>query len=106
MGQGPSRPRAWVLGVGEHALGLLPPSLTASPRGCLVGVSLPPPHYIKALLRGELDTRGLRELLGKSSPLPSCTTPIPLSLVWLLDGLRRSEGDSTTARRSAVEILD
>jgi hypothetical protein len=44
------------------------------------GVSSPPSPYIKAPLGGELDTRGLRELLGRALLSSSCATPLPLSL--------------------------
>jgi hypothetical protein len=63
-----------------------------------VGGKVSPPHYIKGPLGGELDTHGLRELLGRallSSP-PLVPVLSPLSLMWTPEGLRRSEGDSTT----------
>jgi hypothetical protein len=112
-------PRARVWG----ALGLPPPILGCRPppRLDLVGggapgrlggggVSSPPPSYIRRLLGGELDMCGLRKLLGRSLlPSPPHAPPLSylsLSLVWLPEGLRRSEGDSTAARRSAARILD
>jgi hypothetical protein len=66
----------------------------------------PPPSYIRSTLGGEFDTSGLRELLGRSllSSPPHVHSLSPISLVWLPKRLRRSEGDSTATRQSAVGI--
>jgi hypothetical protein len=50
-----------------------------------------------------LDTRGLRELLGRVF-LSSPPHAPPLSLSCGPEGLRRSEGDSIAARRSPAGI--
>jgi hypothetical protein len=82
--------------------------LAAAPLCLGGGVSLPLSAYIKTPLRGELDTSGLRELLGRAllSSYPHAPPLFPLSPVWLPEGLRRSEGDFTTAQRSVAGILD
>jgi hypothetical protein len=67
---------------------------------------LPPPSYIRSPLGGELDTRGLREFLWRSSPLPLMRISSPLSLMWLPKGLRRREVNSTAAHRRAAVIPD
>jgi hypothetical protein len=64
------------------------------------------PHPIRRPLGGEFDTSGLREFLRKSSSLLLMRLPSPLSLMWLPEGLHRSDVNSIAARRHVVGIPD
>jgi hypothetical protein len=102
---GPKGVAGWAI----YALGrprVYPPSLGHCLGALGEGQVFPPSSNIKTPLRGELDTRGLRELFGRALLSPSCATPLSLSLVWLPEGLRRSDDDSIVARRSPTRILD
>jgi hypothetical protein len=67
-------------------------------------------HLYKGTPRGEFDTSGLREFLRRDLlSFPHHAPPLsllPLSLMWILEGLRRSEDDSTATRLSAAGIPD
>jgi hypothetical protein len=91
-------PRVRVWGT----IGLPLPPLADGLVGAMVeGVSLPPPHLYKGTPRG----RGEHKTIPMSWDLSCSCISTPLSPLWLLEGLRRSEDYSTAARHRATGIL-
>jgi hypothetical protein len=95
------------LGEGEHVLGLLPPFLAAGPRGALVGGKLSPIPLYKDPLWMRVGHTWIEGVPFEELSSPPHVPPLSsFSLMWLPEGMCRSEVKSTTPRRRAAGILD